>query len=69
MVPEDTVDDRSPPMTLPRGVAEILREHVTLEMEGIDRMSLNEVVPILQGERGLPGSFASGGGMRSPRRR
>jgi len=35
MVPEGTVDDRSPTMTLPRTVAEILRDHVTLEGEGI----------------------------------
>ena len=31
-------------MTLPRTVAEILRDHVTLEVEGIDRMYLNAVV-------------------------
>jgi hypothetical protein len=53
MVPEGTVDDRSPTMTLPRSVAEILRDHVTLEVEGIDRMYLNAVVPILQTERGI----------------
>jgi hypothetical protein len=68
MVPEGTVDDRSPDMKLPRSVAEVLRDHVTLEVEGIDRMYLNAVVPILQSE-GLPGSFASVGDMRSPRRR
>jgi hypothetical protein len=28
-------------MSLPRRVAEILREHVTLEVEGIDRLYLN----------------------------
>jgi hypothetical protein len=30
-----------PAMSLPRRVAEILREHVTLEVEGIDRLYLN----------------------------
>jgi len=44
-------------MTLPRSVAEILRDHVTLEVEGIDRMYLNAVVPILQGERGIAWFF------------
>jgi hypothetical protein len=57
MVPEGTVDDRSPDMTLPRSVAEILRDHVTLEVEGIDRMYLNAVVPILQSERGITWFF------------
>jgi hypothetical protein len=44
-------------MTLPRSVAEILRDHVTLEVEGIDRMYLNAVVPILQAERGIAWFF------------
>jgi hypothetical protein len=44
-------------MTLPRTVAEILHDHVTLEVEGIDRMCLNAVVPILQGERGIAWFF------------
>jgi hypothetical protein len=29
------------PMSLPRSVAEVLAEHVTLEVEAIDRMDLN----------------------------
>lgn len=57
MVPESTVDDRSPTMTLPRSVAEILRDHVSLEVEGIDRMYLNAVVPILQSEGGIAWFF------------
>lgn len=57
MVPEGTVDDRSPDMKLPRSVAEVLRDHVTLEVEGIDRMYLNAVVPILQSERGITWFF------------
>jgi hypothetical protein len=40
-------------MNLSRSVAEILRDHVTLEVEGIDRMYLNAIVPILQTERGI----------------
>lgn len=44
-------------MNLPRSVAEILREHVTLEVEGIDRMYLNAVVPILQSEGGISWFF------------
>ena len=44
-------------MTLPRSVAEILSDHVTLEVEGIDRMYLNAVVPILQAEGGIAWFF------------
>lgn len=40
-------------MNLPRSVAEVLRDHVTLEAEGIDRMYLNAYVPLLQGEGGI----------------
>jgi len=40
-------------MSLPRSVAEILAEHVTLELECIDRMYLNLYVPILQREPGV----------------
>ena len=38
-------------------VAEILRDHVTLEVEGIDRMYLNAIVPLLQSERGIAWFF------------
>ncbi len=44
-------------MTLTRSVATILRDHVTLEVEGIDRMYLNAIVPILQAERGIAWFF------------
>jgi len=44
-------------MSIPRSVAEILREHVTLEVESIDRMYLNVYVPRLQTERGVVGFF------------
>jgi hypothetical protein len=58
VVPESgTVDDRSSEMTLAQSVAEILSDHVTLEVEGIDRMYLNAVVPLLQSERGIAWYF------------
>ena len=39
-------------MTIARTVAEVLEDHVTLEIEGIQRMYLNLYVPILQCPRG-----------------
>src|SRR3954454_12992237 len=44
-------------MSVPRSVAEVLKEHVTLEVEGIDRMYLNVYVPQLQREQGVAGLF------------
>jgi hypothetical protein len=44
-------------MTLPRSVAEVLKDHVTLEVEGIDRMYLNVYQPRLQTERGVAAFF------------
>jgi hypothetical protein len=44
-------------MSLPRSVAEVLAEHVTLEVEGIDRLYLNVYVPSLQREQGVVGFF------------
>jgi hypothetical protein len=44
-------------MSIARSVAEILREHVTLELESIDRMYLNVYVPRLQREVGVAGFF------------
>ena len=44
-------------MSLPRTVAEVLRDHVTLEVESIDRMYLNLYVPQLQREMGVVGFF------------
>ena len=38
-------------MSLPRSVAEVLKQHVTLEVEGIDRMYLNVYQPRLQTDR------------------
>jgi hypothetical protein len=42
-------------MTIPQSVAEILNHHVTLEVEGIDRMYLNVYVPRLQIVEGVLG--------------
>lgn len=44
-------------MSVPRSVTEVLNEHVTLEVEGIDRMYLNVYVPQLQREQGVAGFF------------
>jgi hypothetical protein len=40
-------------MSIPRSVAEVIRQHVTLEVEGIDRMYLNVYQPKLQHDRGV----------------
>jgi hypothetical protein len=42
-------------MSVPTTVASVLRDHVTLEVEGIDRMYLNVYVPQLQRELGVVG--------------
>src|SRR5439155_4377457 len=42
-----------PRMTLPHSVATVLKEHVNLEVESIDRMYLNVYVPPLQSEGGV----------------
>ena len=44
-------------MSIPRSVAEVIREHVCLEVEGIDRMYLNVYVPTLQREGGVASFF------------
>jgi len=44
-------------MSLPHTASEILRDHVTLEVESIDRMYLNVYVPPLQYETGIVGFF------------
>jgi hypothetical protein len=44
-------------MSVPQSVAEVLDEHVTLELEGIDRMYLNVYVPQLQRELGVVSFF------------
>ena len=42
-------------MTVARNVADVLAEHVTFEVECIDRMFLNVYVPQLQYPNGLVG--------------
>jgi len=44
-------------MSLPRSAAEVLNDHVVLEVEGIDRMYLNLYVPDLQRDLGVVGFF------------
>jgi len=44
-------------MSLPRSVAEVLKEHVTLQVEGIDRMYLNVYQARLQTDRGVAAFF------------
>ncbi len=44
-------------MSIPQSVTEILRDHVTLEVESIDRMYLNLYVPRLQYEGGIASFF------------
>jgi hypothetical protein len=44
-------------MSVPRTVAEVIHHHVTLEVEGIDRMYLNVYQPKLQCERGVASFF------------
>jgi hypothetical protein len=51
-------------MSIAHSVAEILKEHVTLEIECIDRMYLNVYVPQLQYERGVAAFFQYHRGQR-----
>jgi hypothetical protein len=44
-------------MSIARTVAEVVKEHVTLEVEGIDRMYLNVYVPVLQRAGGVASFF------------
>ncbi|EQD54226.1 hypothetical protein B1B_09781 [mine drainage metagenome] len=46
-----------PDMTIARSVSDVLADHVTLEVECIDRMYLNLYVPKLQYEMGVVGFF------------
>src|SRR5438552_14111467 len=56
VVPEDRCQPE-PTMSVPRTVAEVIRQHVTLEVEGIDRMYLNVYQPKLQHDRGVVSFF------------
>src|SRR5688572_10278703 len=44
-------------MTVPRTVAEVINKHVTLEVEGIDRMYLNVYQPKLQSDKQVASFF------------
>ncbi len=44
-------------MSLPQSVADVLHEHVTLEVDCIDRLYLNAYVPPLQYESGVAAFF------------
>jgi hypothetical protein len=44
-------------MTLPRSAADVLKDHVTLEVEGIDQMYLNVYQPRLPTDRGVATFF------------
>ena len=44
-------------MSVPRSVSEVLANHVSLEVEGIDRMYMNVYVPQLQRDVGVVGFF------------
>src|ERR1700739_4532795 len=44
-------------MTLPPSADDVVKDHVTLEVEGIDRMYLNVYQPRLQTERGVAAFF------------
>jgi hypothetical protein len=44
-------------MSLPRTAASVLKDHVTLELESIDRMYLNAYIPDLQRELGVVSFF------------
>ncbi len=44
-------------MSVARSAAEVLNDHVTLQIEGIDRMYLNAYIPKLQYEMGVVGFF------------
>ena len=47
-------------MSLSQSVAEVIRHHVTLELESLDRMYLNVYVPRLQSEGGVVGFLILG---------
>jgi hypothetical protein len=57
VVQSRTEVDQEPAMSLPLTAAEVLRDHVTFELESIDRMYLNVYVPQLQRELGIVSFF------------
>ena len=55
-------------MTSARSVVEVLDEHVTLQLECIDRMYLDVYVPVLQFEQGVACFFVTTAALTSPLR-
>lgn len=55
-------------MSILQTATKVLRQHVTLEVESIDRMYLNVYVPQLQHERGVVAFFRYHRGNSLPRR-
>src|SRR6266480_1614141 len=53
----------------PQSVAEVWRDNVVLELEGIDRMYRNVYVPVFQAVEGFCSSYAFTAGIRCLRRR
>ena len=53
--------NQSSAMSVPRTVPNVLEDHMTLEVEGIDRMYLNVYVPQLQWDRGVVGAINADG--------
>ena len=51
-------------MTIARSVADVLRDHVVLEYQAIDRMYLNVYVPTLQTVGGMLGYLRAHRGQR-----
>jgi len=56
MVPKDAKRSM-PTTTIAQNAADVLKNHVTLEVEGIDRMYLNAYVPLLQTGGGVTSFF------------
>src|SRR5689334_10537757 len=49
----DVLDNQRPVMSIAQSVGEILRDHVTLEVESLDRLYLSVYVPQLQYAAGV----------------
>ena len=56
-------------MTLPRSAGDVLSDHVTFELESIDRLYCNLYVPQLQRAEGIVGFIRGHLGRPSPRPR
>src|SRR5579871_2383097 len=63
-VPKRDPRQQEPLMSFPQSVATLLRDRVTMELEGIDRMYLNVYIPKLQCDIGVVRFFRFHRGMR-----